>query len=352
MTDIYITSVATANPARYVTQDFVLKFLQKNFPLSPAQDSLYDKILSGTAIRGRYFAVDYDEQICLQNPDEQNARFLKFARQLGSDAARKAIHKASLTPADIKGLVVNTCTGYLCPGLSSYIMEDLGLDSSTEVFDIMGMGCGAAIPNLRCASSLAKNGCDNVLTVAVEICSATLFMGDDPELVVSNCIFGDGAAAAILSGSHSGPTPKIKLLDFESQVMPKHRDQLRYRLQDGRLRNVLSIRVPVIAANAVADVTARLLARNNLQKENIDHWVIHPGGTAILKQVQQKLQLPAKKLAASHKVLLKYGNMSSPSVLFVLNELLKSPVAKPGEKILLSAFGAGFSAFAAIAELV
>ncbi|OHB54371.1 MAG: hypothetical protein A2Y07_07895 [Planctomycetes bacterium GWF2_50_10] len=351
MTDTYIKSVATANPARYVTQNFVLEFLRNNFPLSPSQDSLYEKILSGSAIRGRYFALDYDEQICLQNPDEQNARFLKFARQIAVQAARKAIHNASLAPANIKGLVVNTCTGYLCPGLSSYIIEDLGLASSTEVFDIMGMGCGAAIPNLRCASSLAKSGCDNVLSIAVEICSATLFMGDDPELVVSNCIFGDGAAAAILSSSHSGPTPNIKLIDFESQVMPKHREQLRYRMQDGRLRNVLSIRVPVIAANAVAEVTARLLAQNNIQRENIDHWVLHPGGTAILKQVQEKLQLPSEKLAASHKVLSEYGNMSSPSVLFVLSELLKSAEARPGEKIVLSAFGAGFSAYAALAEL-
>ncbi len=167
------------------------------------------------------------------------ARFLKFGRGTAVAASRRALAEAGVEPAGIAGLIVNTCTGYLCPGLSSYIAEDLGLDTSIRFLDLMGMGCGAAIPNLEAAAGmLARSGEGPVLSIAVEICSATIFPSHEPELVVSNSIFGDGAAAAVLDLKREDRRDGLaKMADFAADLFPRRREDLRYRTESGRLRN-------------------------------------------------------------------------------------------------------------------
>jgi alkylresorcinol/alkylpyrone synthase len=248
----------------------------------------------------------------------------------------------------VAGLVVNTCTGYLCPGLSSYLAEDLGLPASIRHLDLMGMGCGAALPNLEAACGLLARGAEGpVLSVAVEICSATIFPAHEPDLVVSNCIFGDGAAAAVVERAGAGRAPALAILrEYEGVLQPDHREDLRYRTQGGLLRNSLSRRVPVIGATAAKEAAGRLLARQGLSRENIAWWAVHPGGTVVLDQVEKALDLEAGALRFSRQVFEEYGNMSSPSVLFVLRKMLDSGELKPGDQGMLLAFGAGFSAFA------
>jgi alkylresorcinol/alkylpyrone synthase len=315
--------------------------------------SLYERLLLQEGpIHGRYFGVDNLEQAQNLSPDELINRFQKFAVSTSAAAAQQALANAGLGNKDIDVLVVNTCTGYLCPGLSSYIAERIGLRSCVKVFDLMGMGCGAAIPNLECAASMVGNGnAQRALSVAVEICSATLFMGSDPDLVISNSIFGDGAAAAIVENSPNGRNKGlVRFVDFETGAFPHFREHLRYRNEDGRLRNVLSKRVPVIAATAVTDVATRLLQRNGLSVKEIDWWIVHPGGTVILEQLSKKLGLSDEAFRFSYNVFREYGNMSSPSVLFVLKRVLAEGKPAVGERGLMLAFGAGFTAFAALLE--
>jgi len=259
-------------------------------------------------------------------------------------------------------------------------MEDLKLPAFTSVLDLMGMGCGGAIPNLDAACRMIQSGAKKtVLCLSVEICSATFFPGPDPDLIVSNSIFGDGAAAAVLQANlngdlvPSGPvraylqsgedkiTPYgvttnrtaralVQFLDFESVTLPEYRDKLRYTTQGGRLRNVLTRSVPAIGAKAVAQVTQRLLDRNGLGSQDINHWVVHPGGTQVLKAVERHLDLTPETLRFSYEIFRDYGNMSSPSVMFVLDKVLREAGPCQGEKALLISFGAGFTAFAAMVE--
>jgi alkylresorcinol/alkylpyrone synthase len=218
--------------------------------------------------------------------------------------------------------------------------------------DLMGMGCGGAVPNLECAAGMiARKGRGPVLSIAVEICSATFFPSHEPELIVSNCIFGDGAAAAIVDlHDKKSPGKTVRILDFESGVFPEYREELRYRNDGGLLRNFLSTKVPVIGARAIAEVTSHLLARNGLARNDIDWWAIHPGGTLVLAQVAKKMGLDEDAMRFSYDILENYGNMSSPSVLFVLKNILETDCPKPGQKGLLLSFGAGFTAFAALVE--
>jgi alkylresorcinol/alkylpyrone synthase len=347
--------LATANPPRYITGPEAYQFFVTHFHLTDDERELYRRLLLEGPIRGRYLGVDRDEQFCEISPDQQLARFQKFATSLATAAARDAMSAAGLRASDVGGLVVNTCTGYLCPGLSSYLTENLGLDPSIKAMDLMGMGCGAAIPNLQSGAGLLalgrdNGGCKPVLCVSVEVCSATIFMGPDPGLTVSNCLFGDGAAAAVLDHGRSGNEGLVQLLDFECGVFPEHREELRYGHEGGRLRNVLSKRVPVIGARAVRQVAERLLARHGLTMSQIDRWIVHPGGTAVLEQVQRELGVSLKSLRISYEVLHEYGNMSSPSVLFVLKRMLDKGRPGRGQKGLMLSFGAGFSAFAVLVE--
>ena len=347
-------ALATANPRRYATQQEVFRFLEAHFSMEQAEHDLYREILLDGPIHGRYIAVDDDEQICSNDPDQNIERFLKYGRQMGSQAARNAMRQAQLQPADVGGIVVNTCTGYLCPGLSSYLAEDLGLRSLTSVLDIAGMGCGAAIPNLECASRLAMSAGDRaILSIAVEVCSATFFMGKEPDLVVSNSIFGDGASAAVLTAQDDASSKGLmRLLDFESGVFPEYRDHLRYRSQGGRLRNVLHRNIPVIGARTTAQITRRLLSRHALTLKDIDWWAVHPGGTSVLERIQKELGLASDQLRFSYEVFQQYGNMSSPSVMFVLDKIVREGKPTRHQRGLLLSFGAGFTAFAAFVEFL
>ncbi|MCU0917200.1 MAG: 3-oxoacyl-ACP synthase [Planctomycetes bacterium] len=392
-----LCALATANPKRYATQAEICAFLEAHFPMQLAERQLYRDLLLEGPIRGRYISVDVDEEICSQDADRLNARFALHSRRIAAQAARTALDRAGLIPAQIEGLIVNTCTGYLCPGLSSYLLEELGLPAHAAVLDLMGMGCGGAIPNLETACRMIQSGARRtVLSIAVEICSATFFLGPDPDLIVSNSIFSDGAAAAVLradsdgdagdgftkdetrdggslvsrrvegvppsergqdardtKGSGAAPPPPTRLarfLDFASVTLPRYREQLRYASQGGRLRNVLTRSVPVIGAKAVAQVVRRLLERHGLTMEAVDRWGVHPGGTQVLDAVQRQVGLSAEQLRFSYEVFRDYGNMSSPSVLFVLDRTLRAARPQPGETGLLLSFGAGFTAFGALVE--
>jgi alkylresorcinol/alkylpyrone synthase len=301
-------------------------------------------------IQGRYIGLDSHEEALESDLDRISDRYLKFGRLISAMAARKAMNQAHCTPSDIGGVVVNTCTGYLCPGLSSYVAEALRLASSIKVTDIMGMGCGAALPNLECAAGMVARGLGKpVLSIAVEVCSATIFHGTDPGLIVSNSIFGDGASAAIVNAVENGKcNGLLSLLDFESGVFPEHREQLRYRTEKGRLRNVLGKRVPIIGANSGASVVGKLLERNSLLPEQIDWWAVHAGGTSVLKQLGKRLHLTDDALRFSYEIFRKYGNMSSPTVMYVLKKILEDGRPEPGTRGLILSFGAGFTAFGAL----
>jgi alkylresorcinol/alkylpyrone synthase len=156
---------------------------------------------------------------------------------------------------------------------------------------------------------------------------------------------GQGGAA---SGNGPFPTPRIS--GFKSLLVPEWRDGLRFRTEGGHLRNVLSRQVPARAGEACRTIAGRLLAEKNLSRADVDYWVIHAGGKAVLDAVQRALELPADGLAASRAVMRRCGNMSSPTVLFVLDELHRTKRPRAGDRAVLSSFGAGFAAHAALLE--
>lgn len=350
-----LSALATANPGRYASQREIYDFMVAHFPMAAAERDLYRQLLLDGPIRGRYISVDEDEEICSQDADCLVERFARHGRRIAARAAEAAMTQAGLDASQIEALVVNTCTGYLCPGLSSYLVEDLRLPAHTTVLDLMGMGCGGAVPNLETGCRMIQSGArQTVLCLSVEICSATFFLGPDPDLIVSNSIFSDGAAAAILQANLNGDSTDglLHFIDFESVTLPRYREQLRYTTQGGRLRNVLTRNVPVIGAKAVTQATSRLLTRHGLTTDDIRWWAVHPGGTQVLAAVQKHLGVSEEMLRFSYEVFRDYGNMSSPTVLFVLKRILDEARPRAHDRALLLSFGAGFTAFAALVEFL
>ncbi len=348
-----LRSLATANPPLYVTQQQAYELYTRLFRLGPEEEAFYRRLLLGDTIKGRFIGMDSTEEAIEADPDALNARFLLHARRTAAAAARDALSRAGLGAESVGALVVNTCTGYLCPGLSSYLAEDLHLPHDIRTLDITGMGCGAALPNLESTAGLLQ--VDNrrpALSVAVEICSSTLFMGPDPALIVSNSIFGDGAAASVLiaDNNDADTIAPAKIAGFSSIVHPEFRELLRYRQEGGRLRNYLSIKVPRIGAKLAGKALDQLLEPRRLRRSDIRWWAVHAGGTAVLDRVGELLGIDSAGLQFSREVFENYGNMSSPSVLFGLDSILRNGKPAAGDLGVLLAFGAGFSAFAALIE--
>jgi alkylresorcinol/alkylpyrone synthase len=159
-----------------------------------------------------------------EEPDARITRFMHWSVELSAQAIQKAMAKAGANVSDVTGLVVNTCTGYICPGISTYLIEKLGLSRTIRAYDLVGSGCGGAIPNLQVAESLlGKNGDGVVVSASVEICSATLQVDNDISLIVSNALFGDGAAAAVLSNRPKG----LELVASAGRYVPEQRDAIR-----------------------------------------------------------------------------------------------------------------------------
>ncbi|HEX8948312.1 MAG TPA: 3-oxoacyl-[acyl-carrier-protein] synthase III C-terminal domain-containing protein [Dissulfurispiraceae bacterium] len=345
-TRAYIASVAVASPHYTVTQAQADAFLTNHFSdrLSPKSILLMHRVLSHPSIRQRRFAFERPDCLIEEDPDSRINRFTKWAVELSSQAVARSLERVDLSARDISGLVVNTCTGYICPGLSTYLIEKMGLPRTIRAYDLVGSGCGGAIPNLQLAEALLKESVKGVVvSVSIEICSATFQMADDPGLIISNALFADGAAAAVLWKRAEG----LELAASACYYAPEHRDDIRYVHRNGQLYNQIARSLPLTVKKAAVRVVTDLLEPMALQPRDIRHWALHPGGEKIVNEVKEELGLSEAQLRATRSILSGYGNMSSPTVWFVLNELLEKGIS-PGEWCAMLAFGAGLSAHACL----
>src|SRR6185295_1323065 len=197
-------------------------------------------------IESRTLAIDDLSAVFEINPDVLHQRFLMHAPALAAAAARAALDDAGMLPAEIDAIVISTCTGYLCPGLTSYAIERLGLRTDVLAFDLVGQGCSAALPNWKLAQALLRHA-SHVLSVCVEVSSAAMYLDNDPGVLISACLFGDGAGAAVLSADPNERGRRVAWHDGASLIEPTQREVLMFEQKDGMLRNILTREVPALA---------------------------------------------------------------------------------------------------------
>lgn len=342
---MYLHALATAVPPTRLTQaecwERIARWPGRTQLSRRSLLTLQAVLQRDRSIATRHFARPAIDDVLGFSPDQLNEYFRAAAPALASDALRPALDRAGLTPRDLDALLVCTCTGYLCPGITSYVSEQLGLRPDAMLLDLAGLGCGAAIPTLRAASALlAQHPRAVVATVAVEVCSAAFYLDDDPGVLISACLFADGAAAALWRGEPGESGWQCR--DFSTVCVPGERDKLRFEQRGGRLRNLLDPLVPELAGRAVGELYAAELLRANARP--LRAVVAHPGGREVLDALQRVL--PGFSLAPSREVLRRCGNMSSASVLFALEEALRTGGPEAAGDWWLVSFGAGFSAHA------
>ena len=235
------------------------------------------------------------------------------AIELGIKACQDALDNYNIS--DVGQITFISVTGYECPSLSYHIAAALGLNADVVHSNILGQGCEAAIPGLeRSFDYVSRKPNKLALAVSVEICSATWYPAPetDIEYLVSSAIFGDGATAAVVGNDDDPRHPTI--IDFESYYSPDFLDLLGYEWKEGRLKVVLSARVPEIVPPLIRQTVDILLSRNNLTREDVSHWIMHPGGKSVLDNIENELGLTKEQTYWSWETMKRFGNMSSATI--------------------------------------
>ena len=348
---MYLNAIGTALPEkRYTKRECWDAFTASDWfeRLDPRSRAITKLVLSrDNGIEERWLSVESLEEVFAIDPDTLHRRFARHAPRLAAAAGRAALQRAALEPRAIDAVIVTTCTGYLCPGLSGYAVEHLGLRHDVLGFDLVGQGCAGALPNWQLANALLQAGqCDQVLSICVEVCSAALYLDDDPGVLISACLFGDGAGAAVLSRNRPPARRRIEWRESASLIDPDDREALRFEHREGMLRNILTRTVPRIAAQHAQEILIKTLARAGVAREQINGWIMHAGGRDVLIALEESLCLPSQALHHSRDALRRYGNLSSAFVYFVLDAALADGM--PGGWWWMSSFGAGFTCHGAL----
>lgn len=268
----------------------------------------------------------------------RNDRYADEAPMLAHGAAASALHAANLQPDQITHLVTVSCTGFYAPGIDIALIDDLELPPTTQRVQVGFMGCHAAINGFRAASGLvAADPTAKVLMCCVELCSLHMQYGMDADRIVSNALFADGASAAVV-GSTAEANGLGTLAATGSCLMPNSRDAMTWRIGDHGFEMTLSAQVPDLINEHLVAYLKPWLEKNGESFDSIGGWAIHPGGPRILSAVQSALALPDSELEIPRSVLGSRGNMSSATLLFILDQFAQREIPKPW---LLMGFGPG-----------
>jgi len=350
MTEAHILALGTAVPeARYDQAGLFREHVKPYF----RQNRHVETIFQNVGIRTRYLAAPPDFYRVERGTQARNEAYLVIAQELGKTAIERCLGSAGLDPQAVDDLIVISCTGIDTPGLDLLLAGKLGMRSDLKRSTILGMGCYAALPGLSRAreSVLARKG-RRTLVLAVEICSLH-FQPEDAstENAVCTALFGDGAAAVLVEsgdvhkaeeqGTQTNGGPQ--LVDFATHCDYQTLDQMAFHLTDHGFQMALSSYVPAILGAKVEDFVDGLLGRNGLRRGDIRVWAAHPGSAKILDYTRERLDLPGSALDCSYAVLQDFGNMSSPTILFILERLQKERVPQAGDYGVLLAFGPGLT---------
>jgi predicted naringenin-chalcone synthase len=332
-----ILAIGTATPHSRFTQE-------ETFHLCGYTSERARKIFLNSGIDSRCFYFEGDPSCC-ENSDQSNQRFLRGALHTGARAIGNSLANASMTPEDVDLLVVCTSTGYVCPDIGSRLIGQLGFRRDVQRASIVGLGCAGAIPSLQRACDFVRARPDGVaLMLTVEICSACYFVDNTLETVVGNAICSDGAAAIVLGPGPSHEPRYPEVVDFESYLDPGQLDKVGFDHQQGKLRIVLSNEIRNLAAPLLERALDALLQRHSMSRSDVRFWVAHPGGRRVIDNVQKGLCLTPSQTRFSREVLRTHGNMSSPTVLFVLNDVIQKGEPRPGDWGVMMALGPGMAA--------
>lgn len=341
---VKIKTVAKELPKYSRTTEEILPFL--DIWLNGQDDRFIrkvKKIFEGAAVHKRYSIMEPSEVFTATSFEQKNDIYIREVINLGEKVLEKALAKANWNPIDLDYIITVSCTGIMIPSLDAYLINKLKLKQDIIRLPVTEMGCAAGISGIIYAKQfLQSNPGKRAAVIAIESPTAT-FQLDDFSManIVSAAIFGDGAACVLLSSDENEEGPVI--LDEQMYHFYDNEHMMGFKLTNSGLQMVLDIEVPETIASHFPGIIHPFLAKNGLKMEDIDHLIFHPGGKKIVQTVESLFSDLGKNIDDTKEVLRSYGNMSSATVLYVLERFMDRNPAK-GEKGLMLSFGPGFSA--------
>src|SRR6266542_891254 len=332
-----IAAVATATPRHRFDQATLLRM--------SGYGGQRAAFFSNSQIEGRYLYFDPETFTPDESVEQLNDRFRRGAIEIGAEAVRRVLARVGWQPDDVDFLATTTCTGRVCPSLDAQLISVLGFKPSIQRVHVGDTGCASAMVALQQAHNhLRAFPRHRAVVVAAEICSAAYFLDDRLESAVAHAIFADGAGAIAVSGHGEGPA----IVDHQSLFRSEHLPAMGFEFPGGRPRVVLSKEVRRIGASMMKEMADRLMESQGLKKEDVRHFVLHSAGRRVIEEARRLLDLDDVQIAHSRHVLKHFGNMSSATVLFVLEEALQSGGPVAGDWGLMIALGPGFAAEGAL----
>jgi alkylresorcinol/alkylpyrone synthase len=344
-----IASAASAFPKHYYSQAVLLKELQEYWGVQLKNPLLLARLHRNVTVDGRYLAIPTEQYHDIKTWGEANDIWVKVAEELGEQALCRALNNAGIATNDLGALLFTTVTGIASPSIDALLINRMNLPANIRRTPIFGLGCVAGAAGIaRAADYVRAYPKQAAALVSVELCSLTLQREDlSVANLISSGLFADGSAAVIVTGeefepSAGGEIDGPKILATRSVFYPDTRDMMGWNISEKGFRIILSTEVPnLIRENLGRDVDA-FLADNSLQRSDLKSWVMHTGGPRILEASAEALGLKNGELDASWDCLRKVGNLSSASVLVVLEDVMKNRRPAPGTLGLLAAMGPGF----------
>jgi alkylresorcinol/alkylpyrone synthase len=343
-------------PYRY-SQDEVVSRVREWLDEDPTDTARRLLSVYATAgVKTRASVVPIEEVFHPADFETQNRRSAEIAREAGADLARRTLDAAGLAPGDVDFLVSVSCTGFMIPAVDAHVADALGMGPRLGRLPITESGCAGGVVGLaRAADYLAAHPDRVVLLLAVELSSLTFQRWDrSPTNVVSTAIFGDGGAAVVLVGPDHprAPDALARVGDREGRFFPGTTHLMGFELRNQGLQIVLDKALAPFVRREIVPAVEGFLAPRGLSTEDIDRWILHPGGRRVIEVMAEQLGLRDGDLAPTATVLAEHGNMSSVTVLFVLDEILRRHRPAAGARGLLGAFGPGFAAELALLEFL
>jgi alkylresorcinol/alkylpyrone synthase len=345
---MHITAVGSAFPPFYYRQQQIAEALKRHWSDKLPSVEALSRLLSRVGVSGRHLSLPIDQYDGLDTWGKSNDAWIKTAEELGQQALCRALMRAGLGVQDIDAIFFVSVTGIASPSIDARLVNRMGLRTDIKRVPIFGLGCVAGAAGIARAADYVRAYPKQVAAlISVELCSLTWQRADlSVANLISSGLFGDGSAAVLVCGaehplSQANVGPRV--LDTRSSFYPDTQDVMGWDISEEGFRIVLSPDVPsVVFENLGKDVDG-FLAANELQRSDIQHWVMHTGGPKVLEATAAALELPPDALTASWDCLDRVGNLSSASVLLVLETFLKRRPA-PGSYGVLAAMGPGFCA--------
>jgi len=338
-----IVSAASAYPQHYYPQEQLLEALQDYWGDQIANPHVLRRLHRHVGVDGRYLSLPKEEYPKMKTWGEANDHWIRTAQELGEKAVSNALTDAGLNPRNLNAFFFTSVTGISSPSIDALLINRLGMCRNVRRVPIFGLGCVAGAAGISRAADYVRAYPSQVAVVlSVELCSLTLQRGDiSMANLISSGLFGDGSAAVIVAGSDCGlPGPRI--LATRSVFYPETEEMMGWNVSERGFRIVLSKEIPDLVRKNLAQDVDDFLAERALTRADIGSWVLHTGGPKILEATADALGLKNGELDVSWECLRRTGNLSSASVLVVLEEVMKNRRPAPDTLGLLAAMGPGF----------